>query len=174
MPVIGLEPSCLLGFRDEMPALLRSEAAKALAGKAVLFEEFIANEYLDGRLDLPLGALPKKALLHGHCHQKAFDVMGAVESTLRLVPELEVETVESSCCGMAGAFGYAADTIDVSLKMAELSLLPAVRKAAIGTLIVADGTSCRHQIHDGSGREALHVARVLAMSVAAAPPRPAA
>ncbi len=174
MPVIGLEPSCLLGFRDEMPALLRSEAAKALAGKAVLFEEFIASEYLEGRLDLPLGALPKKALLHGHCHQKAFDVMGAVESTLRLVPELEVETVESSCCGMAGAFGYAADTIDVSLKMAELSLLPAVRNAATGTLIVADGTSCRHQIHDGSGREALHVARVLAMSVAAAPPRPAA
>jgi Fe-S oxidoreductase len=174
MPVIGLEPSCLLGFRDEMPALLRTDAAKALAGKAVLFEEFLMREYVDGGLDLPLGALPKKALLHGHCHQKAFDVMGAVESVLGLVPELEVETIESSCCGMAGAFGYAAETIDVSLKMAELSLLPAVRKAGTDTLIVADGTSCRHQIHDGSGREALHVARVLAMSVAAATPRPAA
>ena len=86
------------------------------------------------------------------------------------MPELAVETVESSCCGMAGAFGYGADTIDVSLKMAELSLLPAVRKAAADTLVVADGTSCRHQIKDGSGREALHVARVLAMSIAGATP----
>jgi FAD/FMN-containing dehydrogenase/Fe-S oxidoreductase len=171
MPVIGLEPSCLLGFRDEMPALLRSDAAKVLADKALLFEEFLAREAKEGRLNLPLGALPKKALLHGHCHQKAFDAMGAVESTLRLVPELAVETIESSCCGMAGAFGYDADTIDVSMKMGELSLLPAVRKAADDALIVADGTSCRHQIHDGAEREALHVARVLAMSVAAAEPR---
>jgi Fe-S oxidoreductase len=84
---------------------------------------------------------------------------------LNLVPELAVETVDSSCCGMAGAFGYGADTIDVSLKMAELSLLPAVRRADSDTLVVADGTSCRHQIKDGSGREALHVARVLAMSL---------
>ena len=94
--------------------------------------------------------------------------MGAVEATLRLVPELTVETVESSCCGMAGAFGYHADTIDVSLKMAELSLLPAVRQADADTIVVADGTSCRHQIKDGAGREALHVARVLAMSLAKA------
>jgi Fe-S oxidoreductase len=94
--------------------------------------------------------------------------MGAVESVLKLIPELSVETIKSSCCGMAGSFGYAASTIDVSLKMGELSLLPAVRKSAEDTLIVADGTSCRHQIHDGSGREAAHVARVLAMSVAAA------
>ncbi len=91
--------------------------------------------------------------------------MGAVESVLKLVPGLDVQTIESSCCGMAGAFGYDADTIDVSLKMAELSLLPAVRKASADTLIVADGTSCRHQIHDGADREALHVARVLAMSL---------
>jgi FAD/FMN-containing dehydrogenase/Fe-S oxidoreductase len=168
MPVIGLEPSCLLGFRDEMPALLRSDAAKVLVEKAVLFEEFIAREAKEGRLNLPLGALPKKALLHGHCHQKAFDAMGAVEATLRLVPELAVEIIESSCCGMAGAFGYDAATIDVSLKMGELSLLPAVRKAADDVLIVADGTSCRHQIYDGAEREALHVARVLATSVVAA------
>ncbi|HTQ81755.1 MAG TPA: FAD-linked oxidase C-terminal domain-containing protein [Pseudolabrys sp.] len=172
MPVIGLEPSCLLGFRDEMPALLRSDAAGALAAKAELFEEFLAREKKEGRLNLPLGPLPKKALLHGHCHQKAFDVMGAVEGALRLVPELAVETIESSCCGMAGAFGYGADTVDVSLKMAELSLLPAVRKAPPDALVVADGTSCRHQIHDGAGREALHVSRVLAMSVAASGPRP--
>jgi Fe-S oxidoreductase len=92
--------------------------------------------------------------------------MAAVEATLKLVPDLAVETVESSCCGMAGAFGYGADTVDVSLAMGELSLLPAVRKAAPATLVVADGTSCRHQIKDGSGREALHVARVLAMALA--------
>jgi Fe-S oxidoreductase len=104
-------------------------------------------------------------LLHGHCHQKAFAAMGAVEGALRLIPELQVETVESSCCGMAGAFGYGAETVDVSLAMAELSLLPAVRKAPEDALIVADGTSCRHQIYDGAARKALHVAQVLAMSV---------
>jgi Fe-S oxidoreductase len=106
-------------------------------------------------------------MLHGHCHQKSFGVMPDVERALKLVPGLAVETIESSCCGMAGAFGYGADTIDVSLQMGELSLLPAVRKAEPDALIVADGTSCRHQIKDGSGREALHVARVLAMSLAA-------
>ena len=168
VPVIGLEPSCLLSFRDELPALIKGEAADALAGQAVLLEEFLAREQQEGRLNLPLGPLPKKALLHGHCHQKAFDAMGAVESVLKLVPGLDVQTVESSCCGMAGSFGYDAATIDVSLKMGELSLLPAVRKAPGDALIVADGTSCRHQIHDGAGREALHVARVLEMSIAAA------
>jgi Fe-S oxidoreductase len=168
VPVIGLEPSCLLSFRDEMPALIKGDAAIALTGQALLLEEFLAREQKEGRLKLPLGPLPRKALLHGHCHQKAFDAMGAVESVLKLIPELAVETVESSCCGMAGSFGYDAATIDVSLKMGELSLLPAVRKSAADALIVADGTSCRHQIHDGADRDALHVARVLAMSVAAA------
>jgi Fe-S oxidoreductase len=140
-----------------------------LSGSALLLEEFLARERAAGRLNLSLGPLQRKALLHGHCHQKAFDAMGAVESVLKLVPELSVETVESSCCGMAGAFGYDAATIDVSLKMGELSLLPAVRKSAADALIVADGTSCRHQIHDGAERDALHVARVLAMSLEAAP-----
>jgi FAD/FMN-containing dehydrogenase/Fe-S oxidoreductase len=168
VPVVGLEPSCLFTFRDELPALIKSEAANALAGQSLLLEEFLAREQAQGRLTLPLGPLPKKALLHGHCHQKAFDAMGAVESVLRLIPGLAVETVESSCCGMAGSFGYDADTIDVSLKMGELSLLPAVRAADADALIVADGTSCRHQIHDGASREALHVARVLEMSVEAA------
>jgi FAD/FMN-containing dehydrogenase/Fe-S oxidoreductase len=168
VPVIGLEPSCLLGFRDELPALIKGPEVDALAKNAFLLEEFLAREQAEGSLKLPLGALPKKALLHGHCHQKAFDAMGAVESVLRLIPKLSVETIESSCCGMAGSFGYDAETIDVSLKMGELSLLPAVRKSPEDTLIVADGTSCRHQIHDGSGRDALHVARVLAMSLDAA------
>ncbi len=101
------------------------------------------------------------AHLHGHCHQKSFGAMGAVESVLRSVPGLDVRTIESSCCGMAGAFGYGSETIDVSLAMAELSLFPALRKAAPGDLVVADGTSCRHQIHDGLGIAAEHVVRVL-------------
>jgi len=168
LPVIGLEPSCVFTFRDELPALIRSDTADALAAQSLLMEEFLARERSAGRLQLPLGALPKKAMLHGHCHQKAFATMGAVESVLKMVPELEVQTVESSCCGMAGSFGYDSATIDISMKMGELSLLPAVRKAPEDALIVADGTSCRHQIHDGTGRKAAHVARVLAMSLESA------
>jgi Fe-S oxidoreductase len=165
IPVVGLEPSCMLGFRDEIPGLVRSEAARTLAAQAMLFEEYVARAAGEGAFKPPLKAVARRALLHGHCHQKAFGAMAAVEQTLKLVPDLAVETVETSCCGMAGAFGYGADTIDVSLKMAELSLLPAVRKAEADTLVVADGTSCRQQIKDGAGRDALHVARVLAMSL---------
>jgi Fe-S oxidoreductase len=165
VPVIGLEPSCILGFRDEVPAMIKSEGAEQLSLHALMFEEFLVREAAAGRLDLPLKPVAKRALIHGHCHQKAFGMFSAVQRILKLIPDLEVETVESSCCGMAGAFGYGADTIDVSMAMGELSLLPAVRKAEAETLIVADGTSCRHQIHDGASREALHVARVLAMSV---------
>ena len=131
----------------------------------LLLEEYLAREADDGTLQLALKPVAKRALLHGHCHQKSFGAMAAVETVLKLVPDLAVDTVESTCCGMAGAFGYGADTIDVSLKMAELSLLPAVRKAEPDTLVLADGTSCRHQIKDGTGRDALHVARVLAMSI---------
>jgi Fe-S oxidoreductase len=167
VPVVGLEPSCLFGFRDEVPAMIKGEAARRLAEAAVMFEEFLAREAAAGRLKLPLAPVAPRALLHGHCHQKSFAALGAVETVLRLVPDLTVETVDSSCCGMAGAFGYGADTIDASLAMGELSLLPAVRKAAPDTVIVADGTSCRHQIADGTGRAAVHVAQVLARSVAA-------
>ncbi len=165
VPVVGLEPSCLLSFRDEVPAMVKDEGARRLAELALTFEEFLAREAKAGRLNLPLKKIADRAMVHGHCHQKAFDAFGAVETVLRLVPGLEVEPIESSCCGMAGAFGYAADTIDVSKAMGELSLLPAIRKVDAGTIIVADGTSCRHQIHDGTGREAIHVARVLAMSL---------
>src|SRR5438093_542204 len=119
---------------------------------------------------LPLGAISAKALVHGHCHQKSFGAFKPVEKILRLIPDLGVETVESSCCGMAGAFGYGADTYQASIEMAELSLLPAVRRADAAALIVADGTSCRHQIKDGTNRAALHVARVLAMSLDSARP----
>jgi Fe-S oxidoreductase len=166
--VVGLEPSCLFGFRDEIPALLRSEPARRLAAHALSFEEFVTRAAGRDRFNPSLAPVAARALLHGHCHQKSFGTMAAVEASLRLVPGLAVEPVESSCCGMAGAFGYGADTIEVSLKMAELSLLPAVRAADAATLVVASGTSCRHQIKDGSGREPLHVARVLALSVAAA------
>jgi FAD/FMN-containing dehydrogenase/Fe-S oxidoreductase len=168
VPVIGLEPSCLFGFRDEIPALLKSERAKRLAEQCFMLEEFLAREVAAGRFRPALGAIGEHALLHGHCHQKAFGAMGAVENVLRLIPGLHVETVESSCCGMAGAFGYGADTVDISLAMGELSLLPAVRKADADTIIVADGTSCRQQIKDGASREALHVVQVLYQSVAAA------
>jgi len=160
-----LEPSCLFSFRDEIPALLKSDAARQVAPRALLFEEFLAREAAAGKLRLPLMQTRKRALLHGHCHQKSFDTMAAVTATLKLIPELAVEPIESSCCGMAGAFGYHADTIDVSRAMGELSLLPAVREAPADAIIVADGTSCRHQIKDGAGREAVHVARVLAMSL---------
>ncbi len=165
LPVIGLEPSCLFSFRDEIPALIKSDAAQRVAGNALLFEEFLAREAKFGKLDLNLASTKKRALLHGHCHQKSFDTMSAVEATLKLIPDLAVETIESSCCGMAGAFGFHADTLGVSRAMGELSLLPAVRQAPDDAIIVADGTSCRHQIHDGAGREAVHVARVLAMAL---------
>lgn len=165
VPIVGLEPSCLLTLRDELLSLRSDDAAKAVSKKALLFEEFLVREAEAGRLQLPLGAIEKSALVHGHCHQKSFGAFAPVEKILRLVPGLKVTKIESSCCGMAGAFGYGADTYDVSLEMAEASLLPAVRGAGDDALIVADGTSCRHQIKDGAGRGALHVARVLAISL---------
>jgi Fe-S oxidoreductase len=164
IPILGLEPSCHTMLRDEYSVLL--PGTEALARHAVLFEEFLAAEADAGRLQLRLKPLGAQALLHGHCHQKAFGAMGAVERTLKLIPELQVRTVESSCCGMAGSFGYEAEHYDVSMKMAEASLLPAVRAAAAETLVVADGTSCRHQIEHGAQRQALHVARVLERALA--------
>jgi FAD/FMN-containing dehydrogenase/Fe-S oxidoreductase len=170
VPVVGLEPSCLFTLRDEMTAMGLGDEAPALAKSAKLLEEFLAEESKAGHLSLPLKALEAtKALVHGHCHQKAFGSMGAVEATLKLIPSLKVETIPSSCCGMAGAFGYQAETYDVSMRMAELALLPAVRAAGPETILVADGTSCRHQIRDATGREAVHVARVLAAALAADP-----
>jgi len=162
VPILGLEPSCLLTLRDEYLGVLPGEETSALAERALLLEEHLSAEADAGRLRLPLRPLETgRALLHGHCHQKAFGAFPAAAKVLRLVPELSVEAVESSCCGMAGAFGYGAGTYDISMKMAELSLLPAVRGAAADTLLVANGTSCRQQIRDGTGREAVHVARVL-------------
>ena len=165
VPIVGLEPSCLLTLRDELLSLRSDNDARSVSGHALLFEEFLVREAEAGRLNLPLGAMPTTALVHGHCHQKSFGAFKPVERILRLIPGLTIEIIESSCCGMAGAFGYGADTYQASIDMAELALLPAVRAADAAALIVADGTSCRHQIRDGADRTALHVARVLAMSL---------
>ncbi len=165
--IVGLEPSCLLTLRDEFLQYGYGEEAKQLAEAALLFEEFLVREKQAGRLTLDLKPLEaSRAWLHGHCHQKAFDALRPVEAVLGWIPDLEVKTIESSCCGMAGSFGYEREHYDASIQMAELSLLPAVRQAAGDDLVVADGTSCRHQIRDGAQRDALHVARVLDMALA--------
>ncbi len=165
LPVLGLEPSCLLTLRDELLAVLPGLESEALANKAMLLEEYLAAEAQAGRLDLKLGGgrdrATGKVLVHGHCHQKAHQTMAAMTTALALLPDVEVETVSSSCCGMAGAFGYGADTYDTSVAMAEAALLPAVRAAAPATAIIANGTSCRQQIKHGSGQEAVHMVQVL-------------
>jgi len=166
--IVGLEPSCLLTLRDEALQFGLGESAHVVAGQALLFEEFLAREAAQGKLDGLKGQLKplgKPLLLHGHCHQKAFGAVSPILDVLKLIPGAQPELVESSCCGMAGSFGYEAEHIGVSLQMAELSLLPALRQQA-DAVLVADGTSCRHQIHDGlkdgTGRQAVHVARLLA------------
>jgi len=160
LPVVGLEPSCLLTLRDEFAAMLPGEDSAALAPRAMLLGEFLAREkpQLAWRLE-------RTAHVHGHCHQKSFGAFPAALATLGMVEGLDVRPIESSCCGMAGAFGYQAETQDASRAMAEAGLLPAVRAAGIADLVVADGTSCRHQIADLSGREALHSVRVLDMAL---------
>jgi len=167
IPIIGLEPSCLLTLRDEFQSMIPGDETRALADQALLLEEFLAREQQAGRLQLALKPLSaRRALIHGHCHQKAFATMNALQQTLALIPELEVEVIDSGCCGMAGAFGYEADHYELSMKMAELDLLPAVRAAADDTLLVANGTSCRHQIEDGAGRTARHIACLLEEALA--------
>ena len=154
LPVIGLEPSCLLTLRDEIPALLPGADAQALAGRAMLLSEFLAQTA--AKLPYHAGKAPRVAHVHGHCHQKAFGAFADALTALRGVPSLDVRPIASSCCGMAGAFGYQAETQDASRAMAEASLLPAVRAAAAADVIVADGTSCRHQIRDLAARPAVH------------------
>jgi len=164
--VVGLEPSCLLTLRDEALAMNLGAKAGTVAGRALLFEEFIAGEAKAGRFALDFAAVPAPLLVHGHCHQKAFDAVGPMLDVLRLLPGAKPALIESSCCGMAGSFGYEAGHYDVSMKMAEASLLPAVRQDP-SAIVVADGTSCRQQIDAGAGREALHVARLLERSLPA-------
>ena len=156
--IVGLEPSCLLTLRDEALSLGFGDKAKKVAAQALLLEEFLAREAKAGRFALALRPAPAPILLHGHCHQKAFGAVTPVLEVLRLIPDAKPELIETSCCGMAGSFGY--DHYEVSMQMAELSLLPAVR-ANPHAIIVADGTSCRQQIGHGAGRKARHVAVLL-------------
>ncbi|NJM36226.1 MAG: hypothetical protein HC850_17740 [Rhodomicrobium sp.] len=148
-------------FRDEAPALLGDEWTAADGEQVLMFEEYLAARLKEGNAELALGPVGGKALLHGHCHQKAFNAVPPVQQLLARIPGLAIETVNSSCCGMAGAFGYQAETAEISRAMGELNLLPAVRNAGSAAIIVADGTSCRHQILDGAGRAAIHTATLL-------------
>ncbi|WP_254070445.1 FAD-binding and (Fe-S)-binding domain-containing protein [Acidisphaera sp. L21] len=166
-PVVGLEPSCLLTLRDELGSLLPGDASRFLADRSMLIGEFLQRH----APDLALRAIPGKVHVHGHCHQKAFGAFPDALATLRRVPELQVQPIASSCCGMAGAFGYGAETQDASRAMAEAGLLPAVRAAASGDIIVADGISCRHQIADLGGREAVHSIRVIDRALTGRPGR---
>lgn len=158
--IVGLEPSCTLALRDEIPELLGTAEAKTVANATLTFAELLAAD----EVDLGIQAQTKDPALvkiHGHCHQKAFDLVKPMESVLQTLVGAKTETIESSCCGMAGAFGYGRDTYDFSIAMAEASLLPAVRAAAEDETIIADGTSCRCQIAAGTPREAIHLARYL-------------
>jgi Fe-S oxidoreductase len=158
-PIVGLEPSCIFTFRDEYPSLLpRDERVKRLA-RAMLADEYLAAEMAAGRVTPPWKPSAREVRVHGHCHQKAFGTFDATVALLRTLPGARVEAIESSCCGMAGAFGH--EHYDMSMKMAELALLPAVR-AAPGAAIAAAGTSCRQQIAHGTGRPAVHPIVLLA------------
>jgi FAD/FMN-containing dehydrogenase/Fe-S oxidoreductase len=160
--IVGLEPSCLLTLRDEFSALLPGEDSALLRENAFLLEDYL----LETGGAAAFKPLAKTVHVHGHCHQKAFAAFTPTVALLKRIPNLEVKVIESSCCGMAGAFGYNAETYEVSLRMAELNLLPAVRAAAPDDLIVADGFSCRHQIADGAGRRAVHAAVILSDATA--------
>ena len=163
LPVVGLEPSCLLSLRDELPALLPGAEARALAGRAVLLGEYLEREHIA----LPLRASAGVVHVHGHCHQKAHGAFPSALAALGRIPGLTVKPIASACCGMAGAFGYMTENQAISRAMAGAGLLGAVRGAAAEDVIVADGTSCRHQIRDLGQREAVHSVRVLAEALVA-------
>lgn len=162
LPIVGLEPSCILTFGDEFLSLLPGDLrAKRLAQSTLMFEQYVAQLADEGHLDdVAWKSDGGKVLLHGHCHQKALIGIASAERCLSL-PGYTVETINSSCCGMAGAFGYEAEHYDISLAMAERNMAPAVRAASEDTIIAAAGTSCRAQIQDTATRHALHPAEVL-------------
>jgi Fe-S oxidoreductase len=162
VPLVGLEPSCLAVFRDELPNLLpHDEDARRLSGQAFLLSEFLERK-VDGWRP---PSLARKALVHGHCHHKALMKLDDEESVLEKLG-LDFEVVDSGCCGLAGSFGYhAGEHYDVSMKAGERVLLPAVRAAASDTLIVSDGFSCRQQIAHATGRQALHLAQVIQLAL---------
>lgn len=169
LPIIGLEPSCILSLRDDHLRLGLGDDARTLAAQVYLFEEFIAREHDRKRLELPLKPLLRpRTLVHGHCHQKAVGAMKSLRKTLRLIPNFEFEFIESSCCGMAGQFGLEAEHAEVSMAMAEQALLPTLREAPAEVSVIANGFSCRHQIEEGSGRQPVHVAMLLREALAGA------
>ena len=164
-PLVGIEPSAILGFRDEYPDLVPeplAAAAKRLAGRTFLIEEFLAREAAGGRITAEsFTDQPRRIKLHGHCHQKALASLAPTVQSLSLPRNFSVETIPSGCCGMAGSFGYEREHFELSMQIGELVLFPAVRGAADDVLIAAPGTSCRHQIKDGTGRTALHPVEIL-------------
>jgi FAD/FMN-containing dehydrogenase/Fe-S oxidoreductase len=161
VPVVGLEPSCVAVFRDELINLFpHDERAQALSRQTFLLSEFLETR----AKDFPLPRLNRKALLHGHCHQKSIMKMAAEESILRRLG-IDFTVPAPGCCGMAGSFGFERDKYEISVAIGELELMPAVRKAPADWLIIADGFSCREQIAQGSEREALHLAEVLQMAL---------
>ena len=161
IPIIGLEPSCLFTLKDEALVMGFGEQAITVSKQAQLLEEFLAFEAKAGNLNLTLKPASRPVLFHGHCHQKSFAAVAPAMELLKLIPNANPKLIESSCCGMAGSFGYEAEHIGVSKQMAELSLLPSIRQSP-DSWVVADGTSCRHQIHDGTQREVVHIAKILA------------
>jgi Fe-S oxidoreductase len=164
-PLIGIEPSAILGFRDEYPDLVPDRllpAARQLATHALLIDEFIAREVDAGRIRASaFRAETRDIKLHGHCHQKALSSLTPTVKMLELPIGYKVQVIPSGCCGMAGSFGYEAENFAVSQQIGELVLFPAVRTASPKTVIAAPGTSCRHQIKDGTGRIALHPVEIL-------------
>lgn len=163
IPLIGIEPSAILAFRDEYPKLVDDkDGAKGLAKNCFLIDEFITNEIKAGKITTDsFVETPQKIKLHGHCHQKALSSVNFSKDLMTLPKNYEVEVIPSGCCGMSGSFGYDADKYDLSMQIGELVLFPAVREAGTNTLIAAPGTSCRHQIKDGTGRQAMHPVEIL-------------
>ena len=165
IPLIGIEPSAILTFRDEYPDLAYDQnlvAAKALAKNAFLIDEFIANEITKGNIQKEAFTKNVKLIkLHGHCQQKAIASVAPTQSILSFPENYKVEVIPSGCCGMAGSFGYEKEHYDLSMQIGELVLLPAVRNQLSDTIIAAPGTSCRHQIKDGAQKKALHPVEIL-------------
>jgi Fe-S oxidoreductase len=164
LPVIGLEPSCLVTFLDEYREFRLGEAADEVARNCWLLEDFLAARHASDP-DLPFAETPREVRVHGHCHQKALLGTARMLRALRMVPGYRVEEIKSGCCGMAGTFGYEKEHYDLSLQIGELSLFPPVRDAPADALIVAPGTSCRQQIRDATGRHPLHPAQALALAL---------
>src|SRR5262249_53352325 len=161
VPILAPERSCVLTLADEWPELVPGPAARQVAAAAHLADAWLARQVQDGRAKLDLTAQPGRCLLHAHCHQKALVGPAGSAAALRLVPGLDVTVLDAGCCGMAGSFGYEKEHYDVSVKVAELGLLPALA-AAPEAAVAATGTSCRHQVRDLAGRTARHPLAVLA------------